>query len=67
MTDQEYFGYIASSLAAVIDCAAKYTEKNPNAKYKDQNGKERPISFAIDVARNHMGNLRNIANGGEDK
>lgn len=53
MTDQQYFNQIAAALKAVNDAAAKYMQKNPNAKYKDANGIDRPISFALDVARKH--------------
>lgn len=67
MTDQEYFAHIASSLKAVINGCSKYTEKNPNAMYTDHTGKERPISFAIDVARNHMKSIEKMANGDDNK
>ena len=53
MTNQEYFNHIAAALKAVNDAAAKYMQKNPNAKYKDADGKDRPISFALDIARKH--------------
>ena len=53
MTDQQYFNQVAAALKAVNDAAAKYMQKNPNAKYKDANGIDRPISLALDVARKH--------------
>lgn len=51
MTDKEYFKTIAAALNAVADGCAKYMAKNPNARYTDADGKERPISFAIDITR----------------
>lgn len=51
MTDKEYFKTIAAALNATADGCAKYMEKNPNAKYKDADGKERSIAFAIDITR----------------
>lgn len=53
MTNQEYFNQVAAALKAVNDAAAKYMQKNPNATYKDANGIDRPIAFALDVARKH--------------
>lgn len=53
MTDQQYFNQVAAALRAVNDAAAKYIQKNPNAKYKDANGIDRPIALALDVARKH--------------
>lgn len=61
MTDQEYFGHIAAALSAVTDCCAKFMAKNPNAKYKDPNGKEHSIGIAIDVARKHIKTLTEIS------
>lgn len=51
MTDKKYFETVAAALNATADGCAKYMERNPNAKYKDVDGKERPISFAIDITR----------------
>ena len=53
MSDKEYFNQIAAAIKAVSDGCAKYMQRNPNAKYKDANGKEVPISVALDVARAH--------------
>ena len=63
MTNEEYFGMIASALNAVIDGCARYSQKNPNAKYTDPTGKELPISFAIDIARKHAKMLKEVAGG----
>lgn len=60
MTDQEYFAHVAAALSAVTDCCAKFMAKNPNAKYKDPNGKEHSIGIAIDVARKHIKMLEGI-------
>lgn len=60
MTDQQYFNYIAAALKAVNDAAAKYLQKNPNAKYKDCDGIDRPISFALDIARKHAKALTDL-------
>lgn len=60
MTDQQYFNQIAAALNAVNDAAAKYMQKNPNAKYKDANGIDRPISLALDVARKHAKMLTDL-------
>lgn len=65
MTNEEYFGIIASALNAVIDGCARYSQKNPNAKYTDSTGKELPISFAIDIARKHAKMLKEVASGEE--
>ena len=65
MTDQEYFGHIAAALSAVIDGCARYMAKNPNAKYKDPDGREQSIGVAIDVARKHMKTLQEITDGEE--
>lgn len=51
--NNEYFSQIAAALKAVSDGCAKYMMKNPNAKYVDAHGKERPIAFALDSVRNH--------------
>lgn len=52
MTDQQYFNQVvAAALKAVNDAAAKYMQRNPNAMYKDANGIDRPISFALDITR----------------
>jgi hypothetical protein len=51
MNDKEYYKMVAAALNATADVCAKYLQKNPNAKYKDADGKERPISFAIDIVR----------------
>lgn len=53
MTDKEYFDHIAAALIACADGCAKYMQKNPNAKYKDPDGKERPLAFAVDITRKH--------------
>ena len=53
MTNQEYFNQIAAALKAVNDAAAKYLQRNPNATYKDADGNDRPIAFALDIARKH--------------
>lgn len=53
MTNQQYFNQIAAALNAVNDAAAKYMQKNPNAKYKDANGIEMPIAIALDISRKH--------------
>ena len=53
MTDKEYFDHIAAALIACADGCAKYMQKNPNKKYKDPDGKERPLAFAVDIARKH--------------
>lgn len=60
MTDKEYFDHISAALYAVIDGCAKYMQKNPNAKYKDYDGRERPISFALDIARKHAKMLSEV-------
>ena len=60
MTDQQYFNQVAAALNAVNDAAAKYMQKNPNAKYKDANGIDRPISLALDVARKHAEMLTDL-------
>lgn len=60
MTDQEYFKHIAIAIFAVADGCAKYMQKNPNAKYKDAAGTERPISFALDIVRKHAGMLAEL-------
>lgn len=66
MTDKEYFSQIAAALHAVNSTCAKYLEKNPNAKYTDALGTERPIAFAIDIMRQHEGVLREAAENKED-
>lgn len=53
MTEQQYLNQVAAALKAVNDAAAKYMQKNPNAKYKDANGIDRPIAIALDVARKY--------------
>lgn len=58
MTDKEYFDHIATALTACADGCAKYLQKNPNAKYKDPDGKERAIAFAVDITRKHAQTLR---------
>lgn len=63
MTNEEYFGMIAAALNAVIDGCARYSQKNPNARYTDPTGKELPISFAIDIARKHAKMLEQVASG----
>ena len=63
MTDQEYFAHVAAALSAVTDCCAKFMARNPNAKYKDPNGKEHSIGIAIDVARKHIKTLTEITEG----
>lgn len=60
MTDQQYFNQVAAALKAVNDAAAKYLQKNPNAKYKDANGKEMPISLALDIAMKHAKMLTDL-------
>jgi hypothetical protein len=60
MTDTQYFNQIAAALKAVADGCAKYMQKNPNAKYKDANGKEVPISVALDVTRKHADMLTDL-------
>lgn len=67
MTDQEYFAHLAAALSAVTDCCAKFMAKNPNAKYKDPNGKEHSIGMAIDIARQHIKMLEGVANEGIEK
>ena len=61
MTNKEYWQHVSAALLAVVDGCAKYMQKNPNAKYKDGNGKESPISFALDIARIHAQNLREVS------
>lgn len=61
MTDKEYFNDIAAALTAVTDGRAKYMSKNPNAKYIDADGKERPIAWALDIARMHIKSLKQAA------
>lgn len=60
MTDQQYFNQVAAALKAVNDAAAKYLQKNPNAKYKDANGYDRPISVALDIVRKHANMLTDL-------
>ena len=60
MTDQQYFNQVAAALKAVNDAAAKYMQKNPNAMYKDANGIDRPISFALDISRKHSNMLTDL-------
>lgn len=60
MTDKEYFERLAAALLAVAEGCAKYTQKNPNAKYKDIDGVERPISFALDITRKHAKVLQEV-------
>lgn len=60
MTNQEYFNQVAAALKAVNDAAAKYLQKNPNAKYKDANGVEQPIAIALDVSRKHAKMLTDL-------
>ena len=60
MTDKEYFDRIATALLAVAEGCAKYMQKNPNAKYKDIDGVERPISFALDITRKHAKVLQEV-------
>jgi hypothetical protein len=60
MTDQQYFNQVAAALKAVNDAAAKYLQKNPNAKYKDASGIDRPISLALDVSRKHAKMLTDV-------
>ena len=67
MTDKEYFNHIAAALIACADGCAKYMQKNPNAKYNDPNGKERPISFAIDSIRKHAQALKEAADDAAEK
>lgn len=66
MTDQQYFNHVAAALKAVNDAAAKYMQKNPNAKYKGCDGKERPISFALDIARKHAQVLSEVSEDAAD-
>lgn len=60
MTDKEYFDHIAAALIACADGCAKYMQKNPNEKYKDPDGKERPLAFAFDITRKHAQVLREV-------
>ena len=60
MTDTEYFNQIAAALKAVNEAAAKYMQKNPNAKYKDANGIDRPVSLALDIVRKHAEMLTDL-------
>lgn len=61
MTDQQYFNQVvAAALKAVNDAAAKYMQRNPNAMYKDANGIDRPISFALDITRKHAKMLTDL-------
>lgn len=60
MTNQEYFNQVAAALKAVNDAAAKYLQKNPNAKYKDSNGVEQPIAVALDISRKHAKMLKDL-------
>lgn len=65
MTDKEYFDHLAAALLAAADGCAKYMQKNPNAKYKDCDGAERPISFALDIARKHAKMLSEVQDDDE--
>ena len=67
MTEQQYFNQVAAALKAVNDAAAKYMQKNPNAKYKDADGIDRPISFALDIARKHATILTDLPEQKEEK
>ena len=58
MSDKDYWQHISAALLAVADGCAKYMQKNPNAKYKDPDGKERPLAFAVDITRKHAQVLR---------
>lgn len=60
MNEQQYFNQIAAALKAVNDAAAKYMQRNPNAWYKDADGIDRPISFALDIARKHAEMLTDL-------
>ena len=60
MTDSEYFDHLAAALIAAADGCAKYMQKNPNAKYKDCDGAERPLAFAVDVTRKHAHVLKEL-------
>lgn len=60
MTDTQYFNHIAAALIACADGCAKYMQKNPNAKYKDADGIDRPISLALDVVRKHANMLTDL-------
>ena len=61
MSDKEYLCQVAAALFAVTDAAAKYMQKNPNAKYKDGHGIERPFSLALDVARKQADAMKKAA------
>lgn len=61
MTYKEFILQTVAALKAVSDGCAKYMMKNPNAKYIDANGKERPIAFALDIARAHEKSLIDTA------
>ena len=66
MTYKEFILQTVAALKAVHDAAAKYLQKNPNATYKDADGIDRPIAFALDIARTHEKSLIDVAEGSDD-
>ena len=61
MSDKEYLYQVSAAIIAVTDSAARYMQKNPNAKYKDGHGIDRPFSLALDIARKQAVAMRAVA------